>query len=91
MIKRNTKKRAAQNRLYLKLRAKFLAENELCKVGYNGCSIAASEIHHKIGRIGSRLTDVENFLPVCRNCHEAIEWDPQMAISNGFSKSKLAK
>lgn len=89
MIKRNTKKRAAQNRLYLKLRAKFLEENELCQAGLPGCNVYANQIHHVGGRCSDKLTDVSNFLAVCPNCHDKIEHSPEMARKKGFSKSRL--
>lgn len=90
MIKRNTKKRAAQNRLYLKIRAKFLSENELCQAGLEGCTYFATEVHHQEGRIGERLTDVSKFLGTCHSCHQKIEHQPKMAKSKGLSKSRLA-
>lgn len=89
MIKRRSKKRAAQNRKYLKLRAKFLEENELCQAGLEGCTIMATTIHHRRGRIQDRLTDVKDFLGCCFSCHELIEHSPEMAKEKGFSKSRL--
>jgi hypothetical protein len=45
-----TKKRAAQNRLYSKLRREFLASNPRCQ--FPDCGNASAELHHKKGRVG---------------------------------------
>lgn len=90
MVKRFSKKRAKQNRLYLKLREKFLQDNPMCQVGLPGCRHTSTTVHHVAGRQGLRLIDVNNFLAACMPCHETIEHEPEMAKENGFSKSRLS-
>lgn len=89
MIRKLSKKRAAENRRYLKLRVEFLTEHPLCQAGLSGCRINADSIHHQRGRIGDKLTDVSNFLAVCHWCHTYIEHEPVLAREKGFSKSRL--
>lgn len=88
MIRRRSKKRAAQEREYSKLRAKYLEENPLCAVP--GCGCWSTEVHHKAGRIGDLLTDVTKFLAVCRHHHVVIELNPTWAKEQGYSISRLA-
>ena len=91
MIRKLSKKRAAQNRGYLKLREQYLIENPFCKVMTEGCTGRATTIHHKKGRIGKLLTDTNYFLGCCMNCHEAIERNPIWAKEKGYSLSRLSK
>ena len=72
-IKRNSDKRAKQNRLYIKLNHKFLVENPYCQIKVNGCTINATQVHHKKGRIGELLTNVKWFCATCDNCHDWAE------------------
>ena len=88
MIRKLSKKREAQNREYLGLRKGYFYNNPLCEVKL--CDNLATEIHHKKGRIGKLLTDVGNFLAVCRECHTKIELNPTWAKQQGYSKSRLA-
>lgn len=98
-IKRRSNKRAKQERLYLKLRDKFLQENPQCAVhklkfhdpwgGVHFC--VATQVHHKKGRIGDLLTDVRYFLPVCDEGHKEIEDNPKWAKEQGFSLNRLSK
>lgn len=80
-----SKKRKKQVQQYNKLRAQFLTDNPLCKV----CGRMAGEVHHKAGRIGERLLDVDNFLAVCHDCHVKIEMNPAWAKENGYSKNRI--
>lgn len=89
MIRRLSKKRAAENRKYLKLRTEFLVANMVCQAGLPGCTINALFVHHQRGRIGANLTDVSNFLAVCHSCHQKIEHEPLLAKENGHSKSRI--
>ncbi len=83
-------KREKQNKEYLKLRNVFLEENPICQAKLKGCTNEATECHHKKGRIGLLLTDLNNFLSVCHSCHSWIELNPLKAKELGFSKSRLA-
>lgn len=74
-IKKLSVKRGKQNKEYLTLRKVYLENNPNCAVKFKGCTGAATEIHHAEKRIGYRLTDVLNFVAICRNCHTKVEND----------------
>jgi tRNA(Ile2) C34 agmatinyltransferase TiaS len=70
-------------KLYNQLKEVFLTENPKCKV----CTKAnAVDVHHIAGRLGKDLTDVNNFLPVCRKCHDWIHSNGKEARALGFRK-----
>jgi hypothetical protein len=66
-------KRKLQNDVYLKLRKMYLDAKPNCEVMLVGCTFNATEIHHAEGRIGKLLTDINNFVAICRNCHVIVE------------------
>lgn len=72
-IKHLSKKREKQNKVYLTIRKIFLENHPNCQVKLEGCTKFASEIHHAKKRTGYRLTDIENFISICRNCHIKVE------------------
>jgi hypothetical protein len=82
-----TKKRAAQNRLYSKLRREFLASNPRCQ--FPDCGNASAELHHKKGRVGRLLTDPDHFAALCSGCHRYVTEHPAEAIALGISESRL--
>jgi 5-methylcytosine-specific restriction endonuclease McrA len=70
-------------KLYNKLKEEFLTKNTKCLV----CTKAnAVDVHHVAGRYGKGLTDVNNFLPVCRQCHNWIHENGKEARELGFRK-----
>ena len=84
--KTQVQRRAKREREYLEARADYLEQHRRCEV----CTIRLPlQIHHKAGRIGSLLTDPDNFLAVCVECHELIERQPEWAMENGFKESRL--
>jgi len=95
-MRKQSKKLSKENRQYLAERALYLTVHKLCKVcGTRG----ATEIHHKAGREGywdedaraagrTLRVDNRNFLPVCRDCHERIERNPNWAKERGFSLNR---
>lgn len=91
-IKPVSKKRAKQKDTYLTVRAVYLKNNPYCqKCKDDGWEIPATEIHHKAGRIEALLCDINNFLPVCRLCHQWIESNPVEAKKRNYSKNRLWK
>lgn len=83
-------KRAAQERQYLKLRKAYLLSSPTCKAKLpNICTQLATDVHHKKGRMGSLLTDLSHFLPVCRPCHNWIELNPKEAKELGYSINRI--
>lgn len=89
-MRKLSKKRERQYRDYSKVRKEFLLENPYCAARIPGCMIEATEVHHKKGKIEGLLVDTDNFLAVCRSCHNYIEGHPNEAKEMGFSKSRLA-
>jgi hypothetical protein len=80
-IPRRSKKRAAQERKYLKMRKIFL-EGKRCAVFPH---LPATEVHHVRGRIGVRLLDENYWLAVSREGHVFIEENPRVAYEKGWS------
>lgn len=89
-IKKASKKLAKANGEYSLLRRSFMAENRMCKATREGCTIHATEVHHKQGR-GKNLLLVETWLPVCHNCHEWITINSAEAMSLGLSIRRNGK
>lgn len=82
--------RAADYRIYIPRRDKYLDEHEECEIKLPGCTWKAIEIHHPAGKIGALLYDITNFIAGCRNCHNWCEEHPVQAKELNFSKSRLA-
>jgi hypothetical protein len=80
-LRRVSKKRAKQNRLYAKVRKEYLEQNPVCEVCRSRLS---SQIHHKRGRFGERLTEQEHFLGVCFACHNQIHHNPSWAYAKDY-------
>lgn len=74
--------------LYSILRKKYLEHHPMCEAKLPGCSLSSTDIHHKMGRTGSRYLDDTEFLSVCRVCHQWIEVHPTEAKLLNFSKSR---
>lgn len=75
-------KRQQQNKEYKIIRDKFMQENPRCE----RCGAPATENHHKNGRNGLRLLDVNYFMAVCRNCHRWIHEHPKESREKGWLK-----
>lgn len=89
MIKRVSNKRAKQLRLYNKQRKRILEDNNECKAKLPMCTNIATTIHHIAGRMGDRLNDEDNMIPLCMPCHEWVETHPKEAKQLGLSKSRI--
>jgi len=74
-------KRKRQNEVYKDVREQFLSQNPVCQV----CkSKMASQVHHRRGRFGDRLNEVEFFLSVCFDCHHEIHQNPRWAYEKTY-------
>jgi hypothetical protein len=82
-----SKKMTKINKEYSMLRIKFLTNKPNCMASLPGCTLKASEIHHKKGR-GKYHNDISTWLSVCRNCHIWIEENPIDAKELGYSNKK---
>lgn len=98
MIRKRSKKRAAEEREYNKIAKEILAEEHICPV----TGQIARQIHHMKGRQGyadewarenkiSLLIDRRYMLPVSDEGHRKIELNPAWAKEMGYSLSRLAK
>lgn len=74
---------------YSKKRKAFLALNSTCQARLQNCTYLSTDVHHKAGRIGDNMLNMNTWLAVCRNCHSIIENNPILAKEMGFSKSRL--
>lgn len=81
-------KRAKQLRTYSKLRRDFLEANPRC-VWPLGCDQAASDVHHKAGRVGRLLLDVTRWAALCRGHHAYATEHPQRAYDLGISEHRI--
>jgi len=86
-IPRVSKKRSVEQLQYTVLRTEFLAkkENQICPITKE----KTTDVHHKKGRIGSLFLDIRFWLAVSRSGHKMIEENPEWAIENGYSLSRL--
>lgn len=87
MIRKVSKKRAAQNREYSKLRLEFLTLKPKCE----RCGNKSTQVHHKAGRIGNLLTNIDFFMAVCFRCHQYIELNPNEAREKGWIVNRYIK
>lgn len=75
-MKRKSKRRIQEDRIYYKVRSEYLAAHPVCEV----CGVAKSkDIHHKAGRYSGNYTNVATFMAVCRPCHDYIHAHPKEA------------
>lgn len=83
-LRKRSKRMAAEMVRYNALRAGYLDIVPICEV----CDRERStEVHHvkPLGRGGER-NNLDNFLAVCRGCHNKIHADPKWAEENGHLK-----
>ena len=79
-MRKVSKKRAEQNKQYKVVRDQFMQDNPNCE----RCGRMATENHHKNGRNGLRLLDVNYFMAVCRTCHVLIHETPNLSRAEGW-------
>lgn len=80
-LRRVSKKRAKENREYLKLREEFLENRRICEC--EGCIDRSTQVHHTMGR-GKYLCNTFYFMPVCAFHHEYIESHKKWARKIGY-------
>lgn len=81
-LRRVSKKKAKDNRLYTQLRKTFLGLNPYCQANLPPetvfCTHYATECHHVFKR-GKYLNVTSTWLALCRNCHQWITDHPGQA------------
>ena len=88
-IAKKSEKKEKLDYLYSIARKQYLERKPMCEARLPGCSLNATDIHHKRGRVGEYYLDTTHFLAVCRSCHTIIETQVEMAKEEGFSESRL--
>lgn len=99
-MRRNTPKRAKQEREYLTRSREWLTgkacavcteEAMLTDFAFPGLQpvYPAAQCHHMRGRIGALLLDERFWLPVCAAHHQKITVEPAWAIAHGWSLSRV--
>lgn len=85
-MKQVSKKRAKKNREYDKIRREVYERSDgRCEINATwSCSGMCEEVHHKQGRIGDRMLDMEKMAGICRNCHDFINSNPALAYDRGW-------
>lgn len=81
-----SKKQSARNREYDKLRiAVYERANGRCEINATwNCTGRCEQVHHKQGRMGERMTDIDKMVGICYPCHEYIGRNPLIAYQNGW-------
>lgn len=87
-LRRVSKRRAKALKAYTPLRRGFLAAHPFCQVCHyrNRNSAKATDVHHMNGRHNERLNATEDWLAVCRCCHDHIHAHPAWGRAMGFLK-----
>lgn len=85
-MRRQSRKRAALVRIYLKRRGEFLGNQPWCL----RCGALATEVHHKAGRVGGLLLDESKWAAVCAGCHRYITEHPAEAVDRGWSLLRVS-
>lgn len=80
-MRRVSKTRQKENKLYAQVRKDYLTTHPRCQVCVTQ---PACDIHHRRGRWKSRLYDATYFLAVCRPCHDRIHHNPEWAYEKGL-------
>lgn len=95
-----SKKRAAEMRRYTTLRFAFLTQHPWCQFPLRpmvdglyridaGCDQRATEVHHKRGRVGGDLLDIDHWAGLCHAHHVWVTEHPAEAIRLGISERRV--
>ena len=74
-------KKAQELKEYYAMRARFLANVDLCEVCHTDRPV---EIHHRRGRVGPLLTDLRHLLATCNRCHQWLHENVEEARALGY-------
>lgn len=87
-IKRLSKKRAKQEKIYSTLRKQYLEEGDLCELRTPDCTNMATCIHHVNGRTVHFLNK-KTWMKSCVPCNSWVERNHLEAQGKGLKKSKF--
>lgn len=74
--------------VYHRLLNDWLPHNRRCFANLEGCTIIATECHHRFKRTGWWLIVMELWGPVCCRCHRKATKNSKDAINSGVSISR---
>lgn len=88
-INKVSKKQAVILAKYSVLRIQFLSrpENKICPI----TGKPTTDIHHKKGRLGDLLLDINFWVALSRDGHRFVEENPVWAKENGYSLDRLSE
>lgn len=81
-LRKVSKARAVQMRLYTKLKKAHLKDHEICFCCGYWLEPAGRDLHHFRGRTHGLLCWTPGFRTVCRECHTKIHDNPKWALNN---------
>ena len=71
-------------------RDKYMKENPICEAQLEGCLNASTDLHHIAAKDSRELwLDEENFMALCRHCHNFCKLQPKEAMRLGLIKSRI--
>ena len=80
-LRRVSKKREGESKIYLAKRRRFLSANPVCEK----CKHEKSrDVHHVCGRYGGNYLNEMTWLALCRTCHRWIHDHPKEARERGW-------
>jgi hypothetical protein len=89
-IRRASKKRAGELKVYQSLKQYILSQRPYCEMpsrtGTPSCLNRATQIHHMKGRAGSLLCNVTYWMAVCQECHDYIHTHAKESRAAGLLK-----
>lgn len=80
-LRKISRNRGKELRLYTKLRKEYLDKNPICQRCYNS---NAHHIHHTNQRFKSRLNNTLYFVGLCSSCHLWVHHNPKEAKECGY-------
>lgn len=90
-IAKQSEKRKADHKEYLKIVKAMLKENPMCEIKEFGCEWKATGLHHQKKRSPATLLDKRYLKRSCNSCNLWCELHPLEAIEKGHSISKFKK
>jgi hypothetical protein len=87
-IPKISSKKAKLDKVYSVLREQFIKQHPVCQAKLNGCTLSATDIHHKYsGKNRSQYyLDSTTWMAICRNCHRWIHDNPKSAKELDYLK-----
>jgi len=84
-IRRRSKKESERLRRYDRARAIVMETAEgMCEAATPRCVGPAGQVHHRQGRDGDLVDDLDNLLAVCYACHDYIHSHPHESYERGW-------